>query len=181
MTYKEMDKMAKGKNATLKVVGGLGLMIGGALGLIFGRNVKSITLRVLAMAISVLCLVGGAYLFKQGLDERAIGRVGAYKVGGSGVQSLYYKSPEFFKAGVQMAAAHQPTLRRLHFQCPDLSKEFTVYITAIGILGIPGDDVICKDGFPLVTYDIEKLSKEDRALYLEPGKRVPSGAAKTGK
>lgn len=65
---------------------------------------------------------------------------------------MAYFSKEEFEDGLKKAAQFQPDLRRLKFQCPDNSQGFTVYFTAIGILGVPDKNVICKDGFALLTY-----------------------------
>lgn len=147
-----MDIVGKKRNALIKVMAGVVFMIAGLAGLIFGRNVKQLTLRMLIIVLSAVCLGGGFYLFVDGLDELAIGQVGNYQLSEGGVQPLIYRGPAFMKAGVASAVAHQPKLRRLHFKCPDGSKGFTVYPTKLGVFGVPKRDIICNDGFKLLTY-----------------------------
>ena len=43
--------------------------------------------------------------------------------------------------------------RRIHFSCPDGSKQFTAYNTAIGIIGVPSEDVVCSNGQKLISFD----------------------------
>jgi len=84
------------------------------------------------------------------------------------VQPMYYKGPEYFKAGLVAAFAHQPDVRRMHFKCPDGSRSFTVYNTKLGVINVPDHDVICDDGTPLVTYDLTKLPGYTPALFAKP-------------
>jgi len=152
-----MNQKEKG---ILKVVSGLALMVAGALGVIFGKNVKARFLRIAVLVLSVTSIGGGLYLFVDGLDEIAVGVIDQYKLDSTYIQTMTYKSPEDFKDKLELSidpgdgnpGTVHPDTRRLHFECPDKSEDFTVYFTKAGPFGIPSESVVCEDGFTLLSY-----------------------------
>lgn len=136
----------------IKIIAGIALSIGGILGLVFGKGVKQRALRIAVMIMSCVSITGGAYLFVLGVDDTAIGQVGDYQMGQSGIQEMVYASPQDFKNGLKEAFKYQPDLRRLKFQCPDKSKEITVYNTFAGMFGVPDKELTCNDGFKLLSF-----------------------------
>lgn len=141
-----------GKINKTKVISGLILMISGILGIMFGKNIKDRAVRLTVITISTVSIGGGLYLFVDGLDDKAIGVVGQYKVNGPEIQPLVYQSKKAFQEGLAKAFHMQPEVRRLHFTCPDGSKELTIYNTHFGIMGEPEGNIICNDGFPLIKF-----------------------------
>lgn len=141
--------MHSNKSGTLKIISGLGLIAGGAIGFIFGRNARSKTLRIIAIALSTLAMGSGFYLLVDGIDDLAVGRVGQYELGGPQVQTMTFNSPSEFE---QSLSSIPNEIRRLHFRCSDGSEDFTVFFTHLGIVGVPSQDVICHDGSKLLAF-----------------------------
>ena len=126
-------------------------------------------LKKISLGAGLLTMVGaGHYQFIGGQTDQALGVVGSYAFGGPRVQPLSYVDPASFKIGIEKTLETQPDLRRLVFKCADGSKEFTVYINPIGILGIPDHGVQCADGFPLLVYKEDVLKKQDSFITNAP-------------
>lgn len=136
-----------------KIISGIILIIISIITFFIGRTKKQKIVRVTLFIISGLSLFSGTYLLYSGLDDLAVGVVGQYVMGGDYVQELHYKSEAEFKKGILGTYKTNDKLRRLHFQCSDFSKDFTVYTTKIGILGIPSESVKCKNGSYLLKYN----------------------------
>lgn len=136
------------------MIAGVSLMISGMIAFALRRTLTK-KFKVSMTLVSILSIgscVGGFYLFLDGIDDLAIGQVGAYHLKGPRVQTLAYPDKDAFEKGLVLTQKSQPHLRRLHFQCPDGSQEFTVYLTGAGAFGIPARSVTCHDGFELVSY-----------------------------
>lgn len=140
------------QSGLIKIIAGLLLGLVGVFGFIFGKNAKTAILRFSILVLSGLAIFSGAYLFYDGLTEQAMGQMGTYDLGKSGVQPMVYASQAAFEDGLKLSFQYQPEIRRLSFKCPDQSKSFTVYNTKIGILGVPKGEVVCGDGFKLLSY-----------------------------
>jgi hypothetical protein len=135
-----------------KIISGILLMIAGALGFIFGKNVKSIALRTLVIVGSLVSIFFGFYLFVDGIEDLAIGKVGDYELGQQYIQPMIYASRPEFLAGMKGTMKELPSLRRLKFECPDKSKGFRVYLTRFGVFGAPREGITCDDGFKLLSW-----------------------------
>lgn len=138
-----------------KIVSGLLLMIVGGLGVIFGKKAKTRLVRVGVLLGSVISLGAGFYLFVDGVTDMAVGRAGQYQLGGPAVQEMRYADPEAFERGILLSTS-TTDMRRIDFNCPDGTESFRVFITGLGVFGIPPKEVICGDGFKLLTYRIKQ-------------------------
>ena len=151
--------MDKRQTGMLEMVIGAILAIGGLLGFIFGRNAKTATLRIVVYVISGLAVVSGLWLFVLGMDDYAMGIMGQMTLTDGEtpkVTAMVAVNPIDLQIRLkatfaQMQSAKTP-VRRLHFICPDLSKDVTVYNTPLGIWGVPKQDIVCNDGMELVKY-----------------------------
>lgn len=143
-----------------KIISGVTLIIVGILGFIFGKNLKDRVLRTCILILSVLSISAGFYLFVDGTEDVAIGAVGQYKLESAYIQPMRYESPREFEKGLLSSinpgegkkGTIHPRTRRLSYRCPDRSEEFIIYFTKLGVLGIPTHDVMCADGFKLLSY-----------------------------
>lgn len=140
---------------------GLGLVLVGILGLIFGRSKKGFAARLMAV-FSILSIVAGAYVFALGLDDYAMGIMGQMRLADGEtpqVTEMIARSPADLKARLKVSFANSEraaaplSIRRLHFQCPDGEKMATIYNTPVGVFGVPSHSLVCKDGFKLLVYD----------------------------
>lgn len=152
----ENQKNAPKHQNHVQMISGIALIALGLIGTIFGKSVKTKLLRGSIFILSMISCLAGTYLLYLGADERAIGVIGQYQSDGPSQQSSTYPGPNFFEASILQLTKQDGVLRRLHYECPDSSKSFTVYLTRIGIFGIPKKSVICDDGFRLLDYDPSK-------------------------
>lgn len=104
------------------------------------------------LLVALSCGGVGLYLFVWGVGDVAVGRVGSYQLGGPEIQGMRFASPAEFEESIEAAAVVQPTLRRLALRCPDGRVLRTIYRLPWGTYGVPARDLVCADGFQLVTY-----------------------------
>lgn len=160
------------KRALAKIISGSFLAIAGIAGIVWGKNLKQRSLRISVLILSALCLGSGFYLFVGGTTDLALGvadqmvlkedNLQAIARGDAPVpskaQTMTFPGPEFFKLSL-LPLTHQPATRndrRIKYECPDGSQSFTVYLTRIGIFGIPKQSIQCADGSMLIVYDPSK-------------------------
>ena len=164
------DEHKASQRGLIKVLAGIVFIVTGIFGFVVGRSGKGVLVRIMIYALSAISIYAGVYLLVEGLDDMAIGSVGTYKVGGTAIQKMIYDSPDHFEENLRVSllptfdGGKQGTVkkktRRLHFVCPDESRKFTVYYTGVGLLGIPSDDFVCRDGFKLLNYTSGKTAEK---------------------
>ena len=157
------------KRAIAKIATGLILAVAGIAGIVFGKSVKQILLRISILILSALSLGAGFYLMIDGTTDIALGvadqmvlKEDLLQAIANGevppptkAQTMTFPSPEFMEMSL-MPLTHQEATknnRRLKYECPDGSESFTVYFTIFGIFGIPEESVRCADGSMLIAYD----------------------------
>lgn len=153
-----MDQKQKG---LFEMIGGAILAIAGVLGVIFGKDIRQQTVRIVVLILSILAIMSGLYVFILGMDDYAMGVMGQMKLTDGEypeITTMRVANPTDLKLrlkatfeNAKKSAVPMP-IRRIHFYCPDNSKNVTVYNTPFGIFGVPDKDIVCSDGFELVRY-----------------------------
>lgn len=138
---------------------GAGLTLAGIVGVILGRSVRGFYTRIMVFALSAFAIVSGLYIFVLGMDDYAMGILGQMPIKAGdkpSITEMRAYSPSDLKLRLMMSFEQlerdKTPARRIHFICPDGSKDVTVYNTPFGIYGVPKQDIVCNDGMKLVKY-----------------------------